>query len=334
MNFTPQFSFARTLALSAALGFGFTSPASAQTSVTTVPVGAVTLTFPQGNSCHSITLEDNQAYVGTVASVTPNSISVSTSTLTNGAYATAAAPYVLRLSSGALAGSTFQITANDTVSLTLNTNNLDISTLVTANDKFGILPVDTLGTLFGTTTVPLQTGSSATTADNIMIWSGTAWFTYYHNGTNWRRSGSLANQNNTVLSPDFGFMVIRRAIEPLSLVLTGRVRNEAARLSITGGASTFIGNAYPVDQKLSTLPFASMSGWAKASSATSADKVLVWSGSAWLTFYNNGSNWKMSGSLANQNDYIIKSGTPLYVIRGSLVAASESFASFNLPYTL
>ena len=332
MNSTPKFSYTRLAALCA--GLGFASLASAQTSVTTTPVGVVTLTFPQGNSCHSITLEDDPTYIGTVASVTSTSISISATSWTSGVYAAAAAPYVVRIRSGPLAGSNFPITANDTNSLTLNTNSVDISTLIAANDKFSILPVDTLGTLFGTTSVPLQTGASATTADNIMVWSGSAWFTYYHNGTNWRRSGSLANQNNTILSPDYGFMVIRRASSPLSLALAGRVRDGATRLSIKGGASTFVGNSYPVDQQLSTLPFASMSGWAKAASATSADKVLVWSGSAWLTFYNNGSNWKMSGSLANQNSYIIPSGTPFYVIRGSQVAASDSFASFNLPYTL
>lgn len=317
-----------------ALLLAFGLEASAQT-VTTVPVGAVTVSFPQGTSCGSLTLEEASVYVGAVSAAGANSLTVaSVGSWVSGAYAVPAAPYAVRITSGVLSGSTFKITANTDVSLTLDTKGINISSLLAASDKFRIFPVDTLGTLFGTSSVDFQTGGSASAADNILLWSGTAWLTYYHNGTSWRRSGSLSNQNDAVLMPDDGFMVIRRPASTLSLVLTGCVRDGAAKLLVKGSASTFAANSFPVNQTLASLPFSTMSGWLKAASASASDNVMVWSGSTWLTFYHNGTSWRRSGSLSNQDAYSIPAGSPYFVRRISSPALDVSYASFNLPYAL
>jgi hypothetical protein len=46
-----------------------------------------------------------------------------------------------------------------------------------------------------------------------MLWNGASWNIFYHTGSNWERSGSFANQNETVI-PSGGAFLVRRLGNP------------------------------------------------------------------------------------------------------------------------
>ena len=164
---------------------------AAQTTYT-VPVGALSVTINAGsvaaptNTSFAIPLLDTPlatgAGVARISSLTSTTITATGAGWTAGALATAAFPYAFRITSGAAIGSTFTITAN-TID-TLTTTGVDFTTLglVTgaSGDSFRLIPVDTLSTLFGSTT--LLGGTTATDADIVTL-SSSSQLSYYYNSS-------------------------------------------------------------------------------------------------------------------------------------------------------
>ena len=56
------------------------------------------------------------------------------------------------------------------------------------------------------------------------------------------------------------------------------------------------------------------------SSAASADNIQAWNGVTWLTYYNNGTTWKQSGSLLSQNNTVLPLGGGLLITRRGATA--------------
>ena len=300
----------------------------------TVPQGDVPLSpAPSATSASCLTLDNTPEDRNPVQAVTPGTITV----VNAGVWATPAAPYALRLLSGSGSGATFTITAQsgggpNGNTLTLATNGIDLTQLVAAGDTYEILPLDTLGTLFGTTSVPFQTGTSASSSDNLEFWNGTGWLVYYSNGTNWKQAGSLVSQNNTPLPPGGGWLTLRRGSASFVIYVIGRVP-EVPLQQFTPGGVTFLASSSPLGVTLASTGFASAAGWLEGSSSSGSDNLLLWNGTGWLTFYNNGNNWKEAGSLLNQNNYAIPAGMPLYVVRHSSPTAKQSLILQPLNYT-
>ncbi|MBW8780598.1 MAG: alginate lyase family protein [Verrucomicrobia bacterium] len=297
----------------------------------TIPQGYVTLTMAgAATSALSVPLDDPPVSRGAVQGVTASTLTVGSA----GSWATAAAPYGLRLLSGNAAGATFAITAVNGNALTLAVPaGVDLTQLVTAGDLYAVFPLDTLGTLFGTASVPFQTGATASSADTLQWWNGSAWLVFYHNGINWKQVGTPLNQNNTLLAPDSGFLGARRAASALTLTIVGRIHEVAPRQFTTPGGSVFLAGPHPVASSLSATGLRAATGWLTATTATSADTLQLWSGSAWLVFYHNGTNWKQVGSPLNQDAYSLVSGQPLFIFRKSTPAANQAFVIQPLPYT-
>lgn len=328
-----RLAFKAVFAVLSAAFLAFAPNISAQ-SVATKPVGAVTLTIPQGTTALSLQLEDQPVFIGTVNGATANSIAVASVSWASNQYANAALPHAVRIGSGQLAGSTFLVISHTDAVLTVDTKSLNLSGLISSGDSISIIPIDTLGTLFGTGSVDFQTGSSASSADNLMLWDGSSWLTYFHNGTNWRRAGSLSNQNNTPLLPNEGFMILRRSVSALSFTIVGSPRVAASRDLLRPASSTFLATGFPVDRQISSLGFKNMAAWQTGSSASSADNVIIWSGSSWLTFFHNGTSWRRSGSLSNQDTFVVPAGAPLFVKRISSSSLVNSLVVNQPPYTL
>jgi len=301
-------------------------------SVSTTPVGAVTLTFPQGLSAISLQLDAEPVGQFETISVGPSLITSSPESWEDGSYSVPAAPYVIRMTSGAASGASFRVLGNTTNTLTVDSRGIDLSTIVSVGDRFSIVPIDTLASLFGSSSVDFLIGSSASSADNILLWSGTNWLTYFHNGVSWRRSGSLSNQNDTPLMPDAGLLVQRRSPDTLSLVLVGKVRESAPKVFLKPNSSSWVTGNFPIPMSLSSLTIRTVPGWLDGASASAADNVLVWGGESWLTFFHNGTTWRRSGSLANQDSFVLPAGAPYFVVRRSAGLDSDSFATLELPY--
>ena len=217
----------------------------------------------------------------------------------------------------------------DTITVVADSGfNLQDSFLQTA--KFFIVEATTIGELFGATSddVKFLKGGTATDSDNIYLWDGNAWEIYWFNGNNWTGDG-FSNANDTIVFPDDGIFVIRRGTEGLPLVFTGSVPEDNQLTNIVTG-STFVGSKYPVDTKIKDMGFLSLSGWATGGTATDSDNVYVWSGTAWLIYWHNGSNWTKDG-FSDNNEDIIVGNSAMFIIKKS---AGGSSSESSIPYDL
>jgi uncharacterized protein (TIGR02597 family) len=333
--------------------------ASAQ-SVTTIPVGFETATIPAAASASNPSntpvfvpfypVADFQGAVSTVDS--SSALSISGAAFTANQFTTT--PHLARLKSGASVGRFFFISANTATQLTLDTFAPDpvnhpygagytlttgapsnTQAQVNVGDSVEILPANTLGTLFGTSTVPFLTGTPDV-ADNIFLFNGTSYDLYYHNGTNWRKNGNLSNQNNAVVLPDRGLFILRRG-GALNLTFLGTVPSTTERTDFPGAGSTFKGTRFPVDMTLAgtnQLNLQTLPGWLKSTDPTAADSVYIWNGASWDQYYHNGTNWRKSGNLANQDTKVIPLGAAMFVIRQSGATGNTSTLVQPLPYSL
>jgi hypothetical protein len=261
---------------------------------------------------------------------------VATSALTvvnAGTWSSASTPFALRLLSGTGSGATFAVSSVSGNTVNLATQGVDLTQLVAVGDLYEILPLDTLGSLYGTTSTIFQTGGSATSADNVLIWNGSTFQTYYNNGSGWARSGSFISQNNLALPAGGGLMITRRATTAATYTLVGRVPEVALQQFTTPGGYTFLAGAYPVSGTIAATGFAGASGWLTGSTASAADNVLIWNGSTWQTLYDNGANWARAGTFLNENSYPLPVGEPLMIYRRSTPTANNAFVTQPLPYT-
>jgi hypothetical protein len=244
-------------------------------------------------------------------------------------------------------GQTFLVSANtaNQLSIILPSGVTDVSNVLSVGDSCEIVPANTLAKLFGPNLAGatnafvgypavsaanwFQTGVNSGVADNVLVWNGTTWDTYYNNNTNWKKAGSLLNQNNVIIYSDDGLFVIRRAATALSVTLAGTVPSTIEQTPLAGAGSTFLPNRFPVDTTLAQTGIRSTAGWITASSAGSADKVFVWEGTTWGTYYHNGTTWRKAGSLANWDTKSIPAGTAVFITKIS----GGSTLTQNLPYT-
>lgn len=347
-----------------------TLPVSAVTEATTTPVGFTTLTVPGGgsvsaptNTTISVPLYNTPDFSGVVASVTsPDLITLTGANFSvtpSPVFADVANPRLVRVTASATAahvGKFFLVTTNTTNQLTV-TGVADVTAVVSAGDSCEVLPANTLKTLFGDTLANATsvfvgypavqatdwffTGASAGAADNLLIWDPAAtpqptWVTFYNNGTNWKKSGNLGNQNNTIIYPDDGMFVVRRGSTALSLTLKGTVPSTAEQTDLAGAGSTFISNRFPVDMQLVQTGIQLTTGWVTGASANAIptpDKVFIWDPAAspvptWGIYYHNGTIWKRSGNLSSQDAKLIPVGTAVFITKSS----AASTLTQALPY--
>ena len=249
-------------------------------------------------------------------------------------FASASAPRLVRIKIGANAGRFFLVSGNTVNQLTVILPP-SVPTLVgvlAVGDSCEIVPANTLSTVFGPTATGLLTGASAGVADNVLIWNGATWDTFYNNGTNWRKSGNLGNQNNIVVFPDDGLFLSHKGLSPTSITLMGTVPSTAEISDLdTSTGATFLGNRFPTDTTLLSLGLHLTPNWTSGASAGVSDNVLLWNGATWDVYYFNGTNWRKSGNLSNQNTTAVPAATAVYVTRKSAVA---SIFLQPLPYSL
>jgi uncharacterized protein (TIGR02597 family) len=324
-------------------------------SVTTIPVGFTTSTIPAApngstpsNAAISVPFYRPAEFTGAVGSVdSSNQLSISGATFTPSPSAgdLVTVPHLARLKTGASVGRFFIVTANTATQVTLDTATAGYTLTtgspsttqaqVVAGDSVEILPANTFGSLFGTSTVPFKTASTADVADNVYLFNGTSWDTYFHNGTNWRKNPGFTNQNNTVILPDRGLFIIRRdTTGPLNLTFLGTVPSTSERTDYPGPGSTFRSNRFPVDTTLLGLGLQTMPTWQSGSSAGAADNVYLWNGTTWSVFYYTGSIWRKSPAFNDQGATPIPAGTGIFVVRQSSAQGSASTLLQTLPYTL
>jgi uncharacterized protein (TIGR02597 family) len=342
-------------ALTAVLSFGLGSHAFAQ-SVSTTPVGAVTFTIP-ANSTRAISMplqesvDSSAGSVGRITGVTSATISNASAAWTAGAYSSTSVPYYVRITSGVAQGRIFLVstsTANTSTTLTVNNDGSDLTGLGilvgSSGDTYEIVPCETLSSLFGNSI--LQGGVDANTADNVLVWNGGSYLTFYYNATRsrWERNVDTAvspTRDNFVLRPDRGIMIQRNAGTDLVFSITGRVPSTTSRIVLARPGTTFIAHGFPVDISLGDLALQLTPGWVgsndRGTAASTADLVQVWNNGSWLTFYydTGTSQWQRAGDSANtnRNGYSVTTGRPIMITR-TTADSNAAVASFVIPYSL
>jgi len=318
-----------------------------QTVVTTVPVGFVKVTVAGAADATkpsltalSVPFYGAVSYAGTISSVDSTSaLSSSAAAWTSGQFVSA--PTLLRIKSGASTGRFFLISANTSTQVSLTTGGYSLVTTtptvgtqlqVAVGDKFEIVAANTLGSVFGAGSVALQTGASASVADNVLAYSPSTngWITYFHDGASWRDAAVSGNQNNVVIAPDAALFVLRRATTAVDLYFSGTVPSTNEVADWAGSSGRFFGNRFPVDTTLGALGAHTSPNWKSGLSAGSSDNILVWNGSTWSCFYYNGTHWRRAGSLKDFDTQALPAGGGMFITRRG---TSSVTGTLQLPYT-
>ncbi len=296
------------------------------------PVGCVRVVIPApatGETTRKVVgIPFNRASVfrGIVTSVSGSTIKAGTPAWTSGQFVSAV--HYLKFRTGPNVGRYFTVTANTADTLTVSAPGVAIA----ENQAFEIFPAQTLGSLFGTTSVALQTGSDEASADLVRIQNGTVWNTYFHTGTQWQISGGTSSQNGAVIRPEQGIIVVARGIAPVSLALRGSVSITSESSVIPGTGEGLVANRLPFDTTLSALKIQSLPGWTKGASASVADNLMRWNGTSWNVYYHTGARWQMAGSQTSQDGASLPAGESLLIRRRDGSTASAAFLDTAAPF--
>jgi hypothetical protein len=292
-----------------------------ENSVTTQPVGYVTLNIPPGtgtskrNSLISIPLISTDPLIPSKATVSAikNSNTIGFTTLNTGEaglvtipegyLSNPSKPYIVHITSGEAQGFMLLVstqTPNTTTEITLTDPHdpaLDITTMgIQVGDTFTIYPCDTLLSFFGT---PESTGivgaETSSNADTVVLVNAGSANTFYFNTSkqSWVRIGlGTPNADNTPLLPYYGIQYARISTEPLSLVVLGNVPNFNRKMKIKATGTTLIGSFYPTDSTLSLTGIQNNPWWVKSTTQSQADTLVLTSLGSAATYFHNGSNWR------------------------------------------
>lgn len=252
-----------------------------------------------------------------------------------------ASPTYLRVKSGSSKGRYFRVVGNSASQLTLDTGAYSLvagtpaSALelqLKAGDAFELFLAHTLGSVFGTTSVPLLSGSSVDLADNVLLLDGTKWVEYFHDGNGWKSTAMSGEQNQTVIAPGAALFVRRRATSVVDVSILGTVPGADEVVNLAASATQFFGARFPVDTTVGALGMASCVTWKSGASASAADCLRMWNGFAWETFYFNGKHWRKSGSLANCDTQKVPACSGVLIVRSAAPIVDEWF-TLQLPYS-
>jgi uncharacterized protein (TIGR02597 family) len=336
------------ISLSAALA---SLAASVSFAAATVPMGAMVYTVSAGPNrvtSFSVPLRDSVpvtfvgASAGVIASVAAGTGSQNIVTVTGagwsvGQFRVASAPFFLRIMSGTSVGRTLLVPASQTTNtdstVIVDAQGATLVGNVAPGDKFEIFQADTLASFFAdlVSSGTILTGATAAVSDTVQVFTGTAWNTYFHNGTNWRLSTVPTSQDNFVIRPDAAILFTRRSGAQFSFTTLGTVPSTDLKVVVRDGGGTYLGNLFPVDRTLANQGISNMGGWVTAPTAVGADRVQIFNGTAWQSYFFDGTNWKLTvGINSNPN---VPAGRPMFIQRAS-TASTSSVKNFTLPYNL
>ena len=345
-------------ALAALLTFGLGFEASAQ-SVTTTPVGAVTVTIAAGTgTVRSATVASfplvntsvtNGVTSGTISSVSANTITCSGAGWTASGLAQASFPYLLKITSGSAVGRTFLVTANSVDTLTVSTSDGSSTTPVdltqmgivtgASGDKFQIENADTLLTIFGPGDIdginaPLG-NSNPNLADMVQINTANSYQTYYYDPAQsaWINLVSEVPSNNLVIRPDTAVVYNRLKNTPFSITVTGSIPATNRKAIIRSGQTTILSSYWPKDMTLSGIGLHQLNGWVSSANPNTADIVQIRQGSSWQTYYHDGVNWINLVSEVPSNNLTVGVGSGLLIKKRALTGA-PLILDQAVPYTL
>jgi hypothetical protein len=207
---------------------------------------------------------------------------------------------------------------------------------------------DLLGGASGTasdSTVSLQKGATASAADNVLIMIDGVYKTLYYSSSatkpGWRDSaGNVAT--DFPIYPSDGIFIARKATAPLSIAISGEVKNYTSLIPISAGVSTanpkytLTGLPVPVAVTLpalfggdGTAAGGASLKLAKGATASAADNVLVWNGASFVTYFYSSSATKPGwrDSAGNIASAVSLPSDAAFLIKRTSAAATISYTA-------
>jgi hypothetical protein len=165
----------------------------------------------------------------------------------------------------------------------------------------------------------------------VQFWDGKKFIPFFHDGATWRTKGSAISQNDTVLPPERGLFLLRRARRNLKLDFSGQAPVSPRTTGFPGPAVTFAANRFPakltlLDSGLGTLP-----GWNNGK-----DNVRVWNliKRKFETFTFNGVIWRKFGTKKIANETPIAPGTAFFVRRKNALTGIDALRVQPPPFSI
>lgn len=324
-------------ALRLAVGILLTSVSSmlAQTpaTATTDPVGFITLNVA-GNggsgkavlSFRSLGMTRAIEYQGSAETVGTNTLVDNEATWTDNQFNGANGAFFLEITSGPRAGTTYDIqsTTAATKTITLAQN---LGSGITAPVSFKVRKHWTLAGVFGANNEGGLAGGTLTTADQVRVQNGTGYNIYYYQtsgdgGIGWRKTDAPAvDASATIFYPEDGLIIQRNQAAAANVVLLGSVKMGQTSVPVVPG-NNLIGNVYAANMTLADSglytgdPATGLAGGTN----TSADQLLVWTGSGYEAYYYQtagigGTGWRRAGSAGDASSAVIPLGSSIVVKR-------------------
>jgi uncharacterized protein (TIGR02597 family) len=307
----------------------------AQSSVTTDPVGFVTLTVRgHGGAAASalsfigLSMTRPVEFQGVIDQVSSSTIVCNNATWADNAFNAGSGPCFLEITSGPWAGLMVDIvnTVAATKSLEL------ISPIpVVGGETFKVRKHWTLAAIFGATnSAGLGGGGSAAEADEILIYDAVnkRYDVYFYKnaglgGTGWRSTASSASASAVPLYIDEGILVRRKQATDVAVVLSGAVKTGPTIVPITGNGLNIVANVYPggaLTLGASQLYTSSTSTGLAGGTIATADLVQVYNGSSYVSYYYKnsglgGTGWRADTGTADVSATVISSGASVIIYR-------------------
>jgi uncharacterized protein (TIGR02597 family) len=309
----------------------FTAPSGYTTIVADAASDASTPTYSFVS--HSLARKRQAAAV--VTSGGTDTLTVTDAGWTPGEFA--GTPHYVLIASGDTEGDIFNIVSNTADTLTVSGAG-DLSALATVS--ITIYEHNTLTSVFGAdpTTKGLTAGLDANTADQIIFYDGAAFKTYFYKNVNipdfldpndilgWVTSAdNTTDVGDTILPPNEGFVILRRALTALSVVAFGDVIDDSVNVPIADGynlicvpypvsGSVTLGTSGLYDSEDTDYSHSLQPGL----DANTAELVVLWDGTAYKQYFYKNVNIPdfldpndILGWVSSADNTTDASGTPL-----------------------
>ncbi|HPA20873.1 MAG TPA: TIGR02597 family protein [Verrucomicrobiae bacterium] len=290
-------------------------PLFAQTNtVATDPVGYITVPIAGTDSGYNpaytflgLSMVREAAYQGALTAVGIASLTDTNASWTDGQFNGTNGTFTVEVGSTNTGG--YRSTITNTLASTDTLQIMDdLSQVASAGQSYRIFKDWTLASVFGISNSSGLAGGSVVTADQLQIWNGSSYDSYYYQtsglgGIGWRKVGApTADAKNTPLFTEQGILVRRLSAANTNLVLVGAVKTTPTVIPVDSQFN-FVANPYPVEMTLasSQLYTGNPTNGVNGGTVITADQVMVWNGSSFLTYYYQtsglgGVGWRKAGA--------------------------------------
>ena len=331
----------------AILFFATATPLLAQTTGISLPSGFTAFTISGTGGSVSSKLSVNalsvtpdvlwQSASTTAVTASGTTLTDSTATWTDSLYNGANGTHYLEVisvggsASATGVGTTYTISATTAASKTITLAS-SFATGVSGTVGYRVRKYWTITSVFGAANTAGLQGGTALTADQVLLWNGAGYDTYYYQtaglgGTGWRKVGAAqTDASGTLIYPTVPVLIKRGQSASLTLTgtsaITGAFKGGITTASIAAGYSV-LANPYGVNMTLASSGLytgSSTTGLAPGTSTT-GDQVLIYNSTtnAWDAYYYlTSTGWRKTTdaatdasttALATGAGFIIKRGT-------------------------